>query len=831
MTPDAHPEYVTETEYLDRTIKAIDNRIAKLTKSHGSAADEDTEECLLTIFSTDVKRLREVRPSPYFARIDFCEAGREELEKYYIGKVGVPGPGTFGVLVVDWRAPICTMFFGKMTDNASFRGPGSVLTGDILLRRRYEIKNSSLERIIDEYDHRPQTTPEEKAAFREDQYLQEALSRKRAAELDEITATIQSEQDTLIRAPADEVLLIQGVAGSGKTSVALQRLAYLLYPGLKTGMRPDRIAVFAPNHLFLSYIGKVLPNLSVDGIRQTTFEDWALRQMGLASYKVDNDYLEELYDPLTLPSARANLVIRNSVKGSLRMAIVLERYVEQRRAAFNPPDQGLVYSDVGPLSVRIEIGRQAMLEIHAQTSSSPLNVHRLRVVNRIHELLEQRYKDAVKAFNPEEPDPKLVEQIERTRSQMEGMQALAEELSAMWPRRVAYKEPPDLAQMRDNLARGVLGLKQAIKRLEQEQTTSTADRRLLRTRALNSQEMKETMDQLLRQIKKDISGIWPALPGEQDYYRLLSTPELLRGSGDDLLTEEEITALASSQRPPKEHIRVEDIPPLYHFHSLLLGHTGQERFHHMVIDEAQDLSPLQFRILHDFAQSATVLGDLAQGVQGSRAIQSWDDVKQIFSDRPVEYAEIPCSYRSTFEITTVANDVMNTNHLAPYLPAQPFHRHGPPPELVQESDTGSMFAAIAQTIHEVAKEDFKSIAVIGKTLRHCRNIAADLRKQKIPNVKLVDSTGSDYQTGIVVIPAYLAKGIEFDVALVVGVDAYTYTSSPEDLHLLYVAMTRPLHRLSLFYVGPLTPLLAPLEQRAPEEGQQGQHMIESSEHR
>lgn len=208
---------------------------------------------------------------PYFGRIDFQE-NDQEVRPLYIGKTGLESSSGSDPLVIDWRAPVASLFYSFTggENTASYDAPDGVIEGLVHLKRNLVIRKRLLQRVVDTYDRASGST-----SAVADEFLLYRLGENKDSKLRDIVSTIQAEQDRIIRAGRQTALLIQGVAGSGKTTVALHRLAYLLYQ-YRDQLRAERMMILAPSRMFLDYISQVLPELGVGHIQQTTFEDWAL---------------------------------------------------------------------------------------------------------------------------------------------------------------------------------------------------------------------------------------------------------------------------------------------------------------------------------------------------------------------------------------------------------------------------------------------------------------------------------------------------------------------------------------------------------------------------
>ncbi len=207
----------------------------------------------------NIERLKKLESSPYFARIDFCEEQCEE-EKIYIGLSNVMDKEIYKIYIYDWRAPIASTFYRYELGEASYSSPNGRIYGKINLKRQYEIKNSKLEYFFDS------------SINIMDDILKKVLSTNTSAKMKSIVETIQREQDIIIRDIENDLLIVQGVAGSGKTSVALHRVAFLMYQGLVSKLSNNNVIFISPNNLFDKYISNVLPELGEEHVKATTFE-------------------------------------------------------------------------------------------------------------------------------------------------------------------------------------------------------------------------------------------------------------------------------------------------------------------------------------------------------------------------------------------------------------------------------------------------------------------------------------------------------------------------------------------------------------------------------
>ncbi len=242
-----HERYIKEESY-----KAIDRKLSEFVK---------------------------LKESPYFGKINFNDDGfNEEL---YIGRYGLTPEGSYEPVIVDWRAPVASLFYKGMLGETSYSSPQGEIPVDILGRRQLMVKKAKLEGYFDS-DINIQ-----------DEILQMVLSSNSGEKLKDIVNTIQKEQDEIIRADRNKVVVVNGVAGSGKTTIALHRVAYLLYNYRQ--QLTDKVLILGPNDIFMDYISEVLPNLGETAVKNETFLSFAYKEIGLKEEVKDiTSYLEEV---------------------------------------------------------------------------------------------------------------------------------------------------------------------------------------------------------------------------------------------------------------------------------------------------------------------------------------------------------------------------------------------------------------------------------------------------------------------------------------------------------------------------------------------------------
>lgn len=263
--------YQEELQRLEETNIEIDKQLARLRSTPVYYGPDLTEQALEVARENGRHNLAKAVDEPYFGRLDFQESGTASSQPLYIGKSGVEDERTGQLLVIDWRAPVASLFYSFTggLDAASYDSPDGLIEGLVYLKRNLVVRKQILQRVVDTYDRN------EDSLAVGDEFLLYRLGENKDNKLRDIVSTIQAEQDRIIRAAKNTALIIQGVAGSGKTTVALHRLAFLLYQ-YREQVRAERMIIFAPNSMFLDYISGVLPELGVGNIQQSTFTDWTL---------------------------------------------------------------------------------------------------------------------------------------------------------------------------------------------------------------------------------------------------------------------------------------------------------------------------------------------------------------------------------------------------------------------------------------------------------------------------------------------------------------------------------------------------------------------------
>jgi DNA helicase-2/ATP-dependent DNA helicase PcrA len=324
--------------------------------------------------------------------------------------------------------------------------------------------------------------------------------------------------------------------------------------------------------------------------------------------------------------------------------------------------------------------------------------------------------------------------------------------------------------------------------------------------------VNQQISRMLRRLRNQFGFVaqvetaWHQVDALKVYTGLVSRPEVLANVAKDLLTADEVSAIASSGATLTDV----DIAPLMHLTKLIDGWHMENvrRPGHVLVDEAEDLTPCELSVLFDLANHAsfTLVGDLGQSVFSYRSPDKWQNlIEGVFGYRKTTRANLLHSYRSTAEITTLANAVQTRHQRADGVLAIPVERHGEKPLIKALSSKAAWADALVQSVQN-ALETYTSVGVLAKDVARCRAVARVLTKANLSPHLLLNSK-SKFHSGLVVLPVYVARGLEFDAVVVSDAQEDVYTDTVADATLLYVAVTRPRHSLVILAQGNLTSLI------------------------
>lgn len=620
--------------------------------------DYDNQQALLRQISDTQekqklrKRWMRMLESPFFGRVDFCYEGEDAAEQFYIGIGNFAEQAGDIPLVYDWRAPVSGLFYDYDKGPACYEAPSGRISGQVTGKGQYKIRNG---RMIYSFESDMKI---------DDEILKEELGKDGDVKLKNIVRTIQREQNTIIRNQKDRILVIQGAAGSGKTSVALHRIAYLLYHD-RENLKSSDILVLTPNGVFADYISHILPELGEENIREMSFDLFAYKE--LRDMAAD---CEDRYDQLERSmkeDARTEDIRRYFTKQSQEFLGIVEGFLTTLE------DDIMNFSDVGWRGYH------------------------------------KKEEDLIRLFYDRFQNIPLLSRMQAV------MEYCVDEYETMAGRELTEEE---LDPIRQKFA----GMYE------------TTDIYLIYNRLLASQG-------------------WPVLPNVPYEKRILS---------------------------------YEDVYPALYLKYRLYGTSARQRIKHLVIDEMQDYSYLQFEILKKlFSCRMTILGDKMQTMDARRQdVLSFlpkifkNEMRTIFLNK---------SYRNTYEIALFAARMGGVQGLE-YL-----DRHGKEVQVEAYARVTEAVSAVKAAL-KLGENGYETAALITMTEQEAETICNLLGHAGIDAV-CINRDSDRFEKGLVVTTFYLAKGLEFDQ--VFGV--FPKEKRPIQRQAEYITATRALHELYLFY--------------------------------
>jgi DNA helicase IV len=780
-----HPDLQAEQEYLNLAYDGLEFMRGEarqmlqgvLDLGRGGTFQSRTERDI--VVRTSLARLEQLDigdQALYFGRIDrLPEPGEDSVlgESFHIGRLAVSGPD-HEPLVVDWRAPVAEPFY---------RATGLDPQG-LARRRHLAVRGRTVLGLEDEYfvdpDGRvaaPAPAPDGAAASNGHGNrlvlaesgerlltdglvlggpgaLLSALGQARTGRMADIIGTIQREQDEIIRSPLAGVLVVQGGPGTGKTAVALHRAAYLLYTH-RFPLERQGVLVVGPNPLFLRYIEQVLPSLGETGVSLST-----------VSGLVPEVRVRGADDPAVA-----------KLKGDVRMVRVLARAVRTRQRTLRHDAE----VPFGATVLRLRAQDTEEIVTAARRRPGTHNARRRFVETQVLRALADDYRARLSrsGVQPGDEDTSQEEQEDLAR-RLRGVPEVADALDRMWPRLSPHEFLHDLLGARPLLAAAGKGI------LKDDEV-----RRLYRPRSASPDAVPWTVgDTALIDEARTILGPRRGRPTRGRAARAEA------GSAGDGFWPQGLAASpvpAQAATAPDDEIR---------------------SFGHIVVDEVQDLSPMQLRMLarRSLSGSMTVVGDIAQAT-GPWAPQSWDEVTRHLSpQRAPRLVELTVSYRTPAEVVALAARVLAV--AAPNIaPPRPVRQSGHQPRTLQATrhDLVTKVAEVAR--EEVAAVAPGRVAVLAPAVMLPELIRA-LDEAGLDPIDPRDPAGEGLAAGLVVLPADEANGLEFDSVVVVEPSLVASVrdeparerppvATTRGLRTLYVALTRPTRRLAVVHAEPL----------------------------
>lgn len=697
-----HPELESEQAYVDHAYACLDAARASASKLRtlvevGKGGTEQARYEREVIWDTIANRLTQLHlgdASLVFGRIDFEPDGAGEPPRFYIGRMAVADAAQEPV-VVDWRAPIAEPFY---------RATGPHPMG-LARRRHFASRGRTLLDIDDELfgHHAAQQLAGVPEGITGHGALLNALETARTGRLTDIVATIQGEQDRIIRSELPGVLVVQGGPGTGKTVVALHRAAYLLYTN-RFPLEGQGVLVVGPNRLFLSYIEQVLPSLGEAGVELAVLAD--------------------LIDEVRVKGNDQPECAR--VKGDERIVSLVAKAVRDRERPLRKP-------------LRIPWGLQVLVVTPERT--------------------QEIVREARRRFRTHNAARKFVER------------SLFEALSN------ASRVPASPEELTDQLR--------------------------------HTTEAREALERM-----------WPVLTPADLLHDLFGSAALLRSAGRGAFTDAELKLL---ERPRANSVSDvvwthDDVPLLDEAHALLgarpaakararakgLDADGVRTFGHIVVDEAQDLSPMQLRMLNrrSLNGSMTIVGDIAQAT-GAWPHADWHEIlDHLPHKRPHRMTELTVGYRIPAPNMALAAKVLAVAE--PGLePPRAVRQDGPSPVLKETTSSELVASIAAQVADEIEAVGQGNVAVI------CPASLVDDVDEGLDalGVEHGVATVGGLTHQVTVVPVGLVKGLELDATVVVD-PARILAEERQGMRALYVALTRATKRLAVVHAQPLPPVLA-----------------------
>jgi DNA helicase-2/ATP-dependent DNA helicase PcrA len=683
-----------------------------------------------------LSKLRRLVQSPYFGRIDFKEHGEKTSECIYLGIASFLDEGDDTYLVYDWRAPISSLYYDYSPGEAAFETPIGEVKGIMELKRQFVIRDADIRFMFDT------------GVTIGDELLQQVLSRTSDAQMKSIVATIQKEQNRIIRNDRSRMLIVQGSAGSGKTSAALQRVAYLLYKYRET-LQADQMVLFSPNPMFNSYVSTVLPELGEENMQQTTFQEYLEQRLG-SRFQLEDPFnqIEYVLTASADPDyeARMNGIRYKSSADYLLSLRAYKEYLER---------QGMLFKSVRFRGKSIATAEQIKHKFYSYAAA-------VRLPNRL-VLLRDWLLEEIRAFEKRQRNQAWVE---------EEMQLLSSEdyLRAYNKLRRLQKDKgetfDDFDQERDILARIIV--KEKLKPLR------------ARVKNLGFVDVRE----LYRQLFTD-QALFSQLAGETAIQQ--HWPDICR---------------QTIERLEKAELAYEDATPYLYLQEMLMGFQTNTSVRHVIVDEAQDYSPFQLEFLKRLFPRAkmTALGDLNQAIYAhASALDDYEPIAALYGADQTEMIRLTRSYRSTREIVEFTKGMVPGGE-----EIVPFNRSGDKPLVTVVADQAALHEQIAADIEELRAEGYDSIAVICKTAAESDEVVEALGNRL--SLGLITKYTPSFEKGTLVLPAYLAKGVEFDAVIIYDGSKERY-SREQERKLFYTACTRAMHLLHIYSVGELSPFI------------------------
>lgn len=708
------------------------------------------------------KNMKHLLPSPYFGRIDFQEKGINLREQIYIGVSSFVDQDGLSFLIYDWRTPIASLYYDSSPGPASYVTPSGSIEGTMELKRQFQIQNGKIHNMFDASETIG------------DDLLQQVLGNGANSQMKSIVATIQKEQNAIIRNDKSRMLIVQGAAGSGKTSAALQRVAYLLYKHRQT-IKADQIVLFSPNPMFSSYISTVLPELGEENMQQTTFQEYLDYWLDSSLRPEDAfDQIEYVLTAQGTPGYEARLQgIEYKTSETFLQALQNYRLWLGR--------EGMRFTGIRVQERDLITAEQMKAKFYGYDDTLPL-------INRVVLLQEWLLNELASLERLEREAPWVQEELNYldTEQYVEAYRMLHKE-----------KEVFDVAE---RYAAILKNNKSQPRGDEGDFDFTQREEGLLRRKIV-----KEYFKPLRKSVKKfsfvDIKGIYGQLFVDEAAYQEKANGAAVPAQWPEICRQ-------TKEMLDRNELFHEDATPYLYVKELIEGVRTNTDIRYVFVDEGQDYSSFQYEYLKKLFPRArmTVLGDFGQAIFMQSTSLAGDDspLVRLFGEADTSLFCLLRSYRSTREIVEFTKSMLPDGG-----DIVPFDRKGPKPVLTRLDSRENRDSQILADIAALRGKGLESIAIITKTAAESREAYESLRIQGNETLQLITKETMNFEKGAMVIPVHLAKGVEFDAVFV-------YDASPEaygrdnERKLLYTACTRAMHRLHLYTTGDWSPFVQAL---------------------
>ncbi|MCF1584594.1 AAA family ATPase [Tetragenococcus koreensis] len=659
--------------------------------------------------------LQTMAQTPYFARIDFKEE-QETAETLYLGIASLRDKKD-DTIIIDWRAPIANLYYEGELGEAYYSANKETFTVDLLLKRQFKIQKGQLLSMVDTSE------------MINDDFLLDILDETSSPQMKNIVSTIQKAQNRIIRDTTSKYMVIEGIAGSGKTSALLQRIAFLLYHH-RNWLDVDQVLLFSPNHLFSDYISMVLPSLGESEVPTQTFTTFL--QKLVPNYTIRNAAQEEEQ----FLSGQDNPI--QKLKNGLTVLNQIQPYVASI-THFGP-----IFRDL-KINGQTYIKKEQIRKWYKQTNST------LPLYQRI-QLLQTKLAKKVSGLQKDEAKKSWVR--ERAAEKIDDI----------------YENNPDL------------------------------------------DDSEEKEKQITKQVKQDlVKKKFHPLTRQVSNYRFINFAKqyvhFLKQLSENTLEEYGISAekweksiQTIRQQMKNKEILQEDALLYFSLLKNIYPVNAEQKARFIFIDEMQDFPPAQAALLKQLfpRASMTLCGDLNQKVFGNETIVN--SIDELFNGEEVTRYQLTTSYRSTEEITAFANQFLSQEDQV-----QTTARNGKKPLKVNSAFQRQAVDWLENDLLDETKQKAQwRTAIIGKTTQECNELYTLLSESTKENSQLITSENEFMKRSIVIIPAYLAKGLEFDRVYAWHVGE---NFSADDQLIFYTIATRAMHELNVIAFGQNSPLL------------------------